>query len=276
MKLSTFIRSEYLPEARATLKPRTLAEYERIIRRELEPVFGARQLGAVAYQAIRKWHRGRAAEAPVQANRALAVLSAVLGLAARDGRIPANPALGVSRARERARERYLTERERGRLNAALEQLSAADAAFLRVLLYTGARPGELQAACWDHLEGEALALPDGKTGARLIHLPPPALRALKALPGREGPLFPGVRPTALWRRVRRLAGLQGVRLYDLRHTFASAALAAGVSLPAIGQLLGHRKAQTTLRYAHLMRETGQRAAADTAALLDVTCRTDRI
>ena len=54
-----------------------------------------------------------------------------------------------------------------------------------------------------------------------------------------------------WQRIRARAGLHDVRIHDLRHTFASTAVAAGQSLPMIGALLGHTQVQTTARYAHL-------------------------
>ena len=55
----------------------------------------------------------------------------------------------------------------------------------------------------------------------------------------------------MWRIVRKMAGLEDVRLHDLRHSFASIAVSSGASLPIIGALLGHTDAATTQRYAHL-------------------------
>jgi len=54
-----------------------------------------------------------------------------------------------------------------------------------------------------------------------------------------------------WRRIRRRAGLDDLRIHDLRHSFASSAVGMGESLPMIGKLLGHSQVQTTARYAHL-------------------------
>ena len=64
-----------------------------------------------------------------------------------------------------------------------------------------------------------------------------------------------------WRRIRARAGLDGVRIHDLRHSFASRAVALGESLPMIGKLLGHTQVQTTTRYAHLARDTVKASAS---------------
>jgi len=77
-----------------------------------------------------------------------------------------------------------------------------------------------------------------------------------------------------WGRVRRRAGLDGVRLHDLRHTFASRALALGESLPMIGKLLGHRKVQATARYAHLARDSVKASAARIAENLQANMVAD--
>ena len=64
-----------------------------------------------------------------------------------------------------------------------------------------------------------------------------------------------------WEIIRERAGLEDVRLHDLRHSFASRALALGESLPMIGKLLGHSQIETTARYAHLARESVHESAA---------------
>jgi len=70
-----------------------------------------------------------------------------------------------------------------------------------------------------------------------------------------------------WRRVRARAGLEDVRIHDLRHTFAANAAASGLSLPMIGKLLGHTQAQTTARYAHLAADPVRKANADVARII---------
>ena len=119
---------------------------------------------------------------------------------------------------------------------------------------------------WDDLDFEAgeMRLRDSKAGGRLVPMPPAAAEVLADLPRVPGNLwvFPGKKEGAhqvnindSWARVRRHANLDGVRLHDLRHTFASRALAIGEGLPMIGKLLGHSQVNTTARYAHLARES---------------------
>jgi integrase len=135
-------------------------------------------------------------------------------------------------------------------------------AAIRLLVFTGARRNEILTLKWEHVDFEraCLRLPDSKTGAKTVHLNPPALELLTSLPRVEGNpyVIPGERAGAHlvniekpWRRIRARAGLEGVRLHDLRHSFASFGAGAGLGLPIIGALLGHTQAATTARYAHL-------------------------
>ncbi|MGD9507351.1 MAG: site-specific integrase [Geminicoccaceae bacterium] len=119
-----------------------------------------------------------------------------------------------------------------------------------------------------------MRLPDSKTGAKTIHLSPPALAVLCELPrlATNPYLIVGAKPRRHlvnlekpWRRVRKAALLTDVRLHDLRHSFASVAVAGGHSLPMIGALLGHSQPQTTARYAHLAADPMLAASAAVAS-----------
>jgi integrase len=137
----------------------------------------------------------------------------------------------------------------------------AIAAF-RLLILTGARLSEIRLLKWSEVDFEraCLRLSDSKTGQKVIYLSAPALELLAELPRMAGNphVIPGRRPGAPvvnlekpWRRIRDRAGLDDVRLHDLRHSFASIAAGGGLSLPFIGALLGHSQPQTTARYSHL-------------------------
>lgn len=264
MNLRELVDERYLPHARRTLKPRTVAEYERLFLRTILPALGDRALGRLTLDAIEKWHAGM--DAPIEANRALAALSAALTYAVDRRLLAANPARGVHRNRESAKERFLTPDECARLLAAARAWKDPRARFVELLLLTGARPGELADAVAAWRDGAALRIPDGKTGARTIFLSAAACAVLSALPARaDGRLFPpDMDVRRAWERLASDAELTGVRLYDLRHTFASSALAAGVPLDVIGRLLGHRKLQTTLRYSHLAADTALEGVARAA------------
>jgi integrase len=154
------------------------------------------------------------------------------------------------------------------------------AAAIRLLVFTGARLREVLHLRWEHvdLERGLLLLPDSKTGKKAIVLNAPAMAVLAALPRigayviagqdagtkKEKPRADLNRP---WRAVRKRAGLDGVRLHDLRHSYASIGVGAGLGLPIIGKLLGHTKAATTQKYAHLDVDPLRRASDHIGARL---------
>lgn len=274
MKTATLSRFwfDYHSAVRYKLKPRTIAEYRRLFVKLIEPEFGRRKLSTLTLQGIERWHGALAQATPYQANRALAVLSAMLSKAAKWGAIPVNPAKGVSYVAEKNRQKILTGEQARRFLDVVAELEPEEGAYLLVLFYTGARPGELLAAYWDWIVGDQIQLPDSKTGQRVVYLPHAALVALSAIhPGGELPeglIFPNINHTVLWRKVRRRAKLDGVRLYDLRHTFASAALAGGEPLEAISQVLGHSNPRTTRRYVQLMPGVGVKTAESAVRTLE--------
>ena len=127
-------------------------------------------------------------------------------------------------------------------------------------------PHKILGLRWDDLNFDTgkMRLRDSKTGARMVPLSAAAVGVLSALPriednpwvitGRKA----GAHLTDVqhpWRRIRARAGLDDVRIHDLRHSFASRALALGESLSMIGKLLGHTQVQTTARYAHLANDS---------------------
>ena len=121
-----------------------------------------------------------------------------------------------------------------------------------------------------------MGLPDSKTGAKVVHLGQPAVEILRKTERVEkNPwVIVGTKPNArltdlqpFWQRVRARAGLKDVRIHDLRHTFASTAVASGQGLPMIGKLLGHTQVQTSARYAHLTADPIKQAVESVAASL---------
>jgi integrase len=131
---------------------------------------------------------------------------------------------------------------------------------------------------WEHVDisGKSLRLPDSKTGAKVVYLGQPAVDVLERIERiKENPWVivgakPGARLTDLqpfWQRVRARAGLKDVRIHDLRHTFASTAVASGQGLPMIGKLLGHTQVRTTARYAHLAADPVRDAADQVASAI---------
>ncbi|WP_245257606.1 tyrosine-type recombinase/integrase [Hyphomicrobium zavarzinii] len=180
-----------------------------------------------------------------------------------------NPCLRVTKYRLSKHERYLTRQEYALIAAtvtALEgegKITASSAYAIRLLMLTGARLNEILTLQWSFVRADmkSLFLPDSKTGEKIIRLSDEALAVLKTIPKvEENPYVitghvHGTHLTNLhkaWYLVCETAKLDGVRIHDLRHSFASMAADSGASLPMIGGLLGHADPQTTARYVHLV------------------------
>jgi integrase len=220
------------------------------------------------------------------AARSLAVLGAMLQFAVGHKLIPSNPAKGVALLKGAKKERFLSEVEVATLAEAVSgmvaerKLSATAAAGVRLLMLTGCRKSEILSLRWEWVDFErgCLRLPDSKTGAKVVPLAAAAKKLLSELPRNAGYVLPAARGlghyTGLqkdWERIRVRAGLQGLRLHDLRHSFASFAVADGNTLFMVGKVLGHKQARTTEVYAHLaddpVRAVADRTAARIAAAM---------
>ena len=231
---------------------------------QLAPVFGAMRVDKVVSADVRRWRDDCAGEREAQFNRALPVLGSLFKYAEALNlrRKGSNPCRGLPRYRRTAVERYLSPLEYSRLGAALREAHdryPAQVAIVRLLLFTGARISEIRDLRWDWVRPPHLALPDSKTGPRMIWLNSQALAVLANIPRRDGCpfVFPnpsGTKPLIIgpwWQAFRGTCSMPDLRLHDLRHSFASTAIMANVPLATIGKLLGHVLQETTARYAHL-------------------------
>jgi len=262
----------------AKRKERTAFEYRRLLEKSVLPVLGKRKAADVTRVDIGRLHSNLKGT-PYQANRVLAVLRKMFNMAEKWGDRPdgSNPCRHIEKFKEQSRERMLSGEELAQLGAALEAYDGSPhvVAAIRLLIFTGARLSEVLGLQWEWIDferGEA-RLPDSKTGAKTLHLPPPALTVLSETPrieenphviagGKEkAPLVNLQKP---WRAIRAAARLDDVRIHDLRHAFASIAASSGMGLPIIGKMLGHKQAATTARYAHLAPDPVKAAAATVA------------
>lgn len=267
----------YLREHAGVRKtPRSYKEDERMLRTKLIPKFGARKLIEITRVDVASFHQAMS-DRPYYANRHLALLSKMMNLAEEWGLKPdgTNPCRHVRKYKEEKRERFLSTHEIARLWSVLDsderdgRESPAACNAIRLLLLTGCRMSEILTLKWDYVGSGFLDLPHTKTGAQRRSISTQAQALLTSIPqvdenpyvivGRE----PGSHLTDLekpWQRIRTRAGLDDVRLHDLRHTFASVAATGGMPLRMIGELLGHTSVQTTSRYAHLADDAVKEAA----------------
>jgi integrase len=291
--INEFWEKIYRPLRLPTLSPAWRRNVLSMMHNDILPKIGSLAVKDANHADVAALHREITKRAPARANRTKTLLSAMFAYAERphiteDGeRVPAlrptgsNPARGVTLNHEDPRQRFLSPAEIARLAAVLDSRQEiarerSSVALVKFLLLTGARFSEAANADWAQfdLERGIWRKPSSHTKQRKEHVVPlsaPALALLQQL--REASdsefLFPGptgkpmVKIQHFWRSTARQAGLDGVRIHDLRHSFASVLASGGASLLLIGQLLGHSQAATTARYSHLLDDV-QREAVERA------------
>lgn len=238
---------------------------QRRINQHVLPAWGGLKAKAIKRADVAALHSKIGERAPYEANRTLALLSKMFELARRWGFVPedqVNPARDIDRFKEEKRDRWITPEELPRLAQAINEEPNQSARFaLWLYLLTGARKSELLGARWEDLSEERaeLRLPDTKAGrTHYLPLSGPALALLRDIPRNpENPhIFPGKRHGAPlvniakpWGRIRKAAGVEDVRLHDLRRTVGSWLAQSGNSLHLIGRVLNHSNASTTQVYA---------------------------
>ncbi len=249
---------------RSNWKPRTIKVNRYYLKNQLLPWFQGRQVGNIIAADVQDWfvslHR-----TPVSADRAAPVLSVIMACAETYGYRAegSNPCKGIKRYRRRGKERFLSKEEVTRVGVHLKRYQYTHppiVAIIRLLILTGCRKTEVVTLRWRDYRNGHIHLSDSKVGPRMVWLSTPARRILDGLHRESMWVFPSSRTTKsltttpverLWQRVRLEAGLQDVRLHDLRHTYASIAVEQGESVVTIGRLLGHSNPETTLKYTHL-------------------------
>lgn len=260
------------------VKESTAKGYRRMLERVIIPALGRHRVTEVTRADIAKIHHDLR-HIPYDANRCLEIISKMFGLAEMWGLRPegTNPRKHIKKYPEEKRERFLSAAELRRVGEVLREMEGegielfSAIAAVRLLILTGCRLGEIMTLKWEYVDipGKVLRLPDSKTGAKVVHLGQPAVEVLEKIERveknpwvivgtKDGARLSDLQP--FWQRVRARAGLKDVRIHDLRHTFASTAVAAGQGLPMIGKLLGHTQVQTTARYAHLAADPVRTAA----------------
>lgn len=264
-------------------KPTTARDYRSVIRRFIRPKLGPLAIAEVTRADVVAFHHGLR-DTPYQANRAASMLSKLFNMAEDWGlrQAGSNPARRIKKFREEEKKRYLSDEEQIRLGEVLAESleegieSVYVVSAILLLIYTGCRLSEILTLRWDYVTTHHLELPDSKTGRRRIPLPREAYDILMDLPREpENPYVilgevegaPLVNLQKPWRRIRAKAGIDDVRIHDLRHTYASVAMKDGIDPFTLKEIMGHKNLTTTLRYAHLADDAVQRAAGSVAARL---------
>lgn len=282
---------------RTKRKPRTAKLFDGYINNHIDPALGTKKAPTLSRADVERLHKSVGKTNPVTANRVLALIGAVYAYGLRSKLLPRqtdNPARGIEKFPEQMRELFLSDVELARLGDAIRQAETTGipkrpseskhaakkpenrvvkigphaAAAIRLLIFTGARLREILDLRWEHvdLQRGLLFLQDSKTGKKTIVLGTAAMVLLETLP-RVGKFViagndddkPRSDLQKPWALVSKQAGLTGLRLHDLRHSFASVGAGSGLGLPIIGKLLGHSNSKTTERYAHLAADPLRRA-----------------
>ena len=261
-----FVLDEWLPAYRRRCAPSSCHFANRVLERQLMPAFGSFPLGAIRRINVERWFDAYSRTAPGGANKALEILGQIMNAALAAGHVEITPVKGIAKNPRPKLTRFLSAEEIERLHRVLDRLVAErpsrrqQADVIRLLLLTGCRVGEILKLQWSEVDGERLNLAQTKTGPRRVWLSQTAQTILSRQPRAAGPyVFPSPRhpdkplshTLCLWLRARKEAGLDDVRLHDLRHTVASQAVARGVPLSTVARMLGHADPVMTLRYAHV-------------------------
>ena len=270
-----FARDDWKPAAGTRWGAARRKRVERLLENQLLPAFGTYRLNRIRRLDVERWFDTYSKTSPGGANHALQLLRQILNAAVDAGLIPANPTAGIRRNPRPKLTRFLSTDEIDRLHHALDRLveerpsRRQQADIVRLLLLTGCRKGEIQMLRWSEVDGDVLRLAETKTGPRTVWLSEaaraildrqPRMRSLYVFPSPQDPARPSTCDITLWYRARREAGIEDVRLHDLRHTVASQAVARGAALSTVARMLGHADPTMTLRYAHVGDRDVQAAA----------------
>jgi len=243
-------------------KAKTAHDYKLWYEKHLKR-WASRSISSIRRADVQRLHGQIGKTAPTMANRVIAVISSMYSHARRFGYEGVNPARDIEAFRERSRDRYLTADEFPRFWKALEADPSDNFRdFIKMLLFTGARRGNVQAMRWDNLDIKAgvWRIPDTKAGeAQTIYLPDVARDILKRRKTntQNEYVFPGrhrghlKEPMNQWRELLKRAGITDLNMHDLRRSLGSWMAAGGSSLQIIGRQLGHKRQETTAIYSRL-------------------------
>ena len=287
-KFRDFVEGEWKIARYDYFKPSTRKGVDSALKTQLLSNFGTLPLDRITRSRVNRWFDQYSRSAPGGANYALDTLSRILNHAIVCGHLAINPTRGVRRNPGRKMTRFLSREEIRRLHAVLDTYVAERPVYapavdiIRLLLLTGCRRGEIVNLQWREVGEDILELVDSKTGPRTVFLSPKAKAVIDRQPRPDSPwVFPSPRNKGkprsadcldgLWKLTRKQAGIEDVRLHDLRHSVASQAVLKGVPLPVVARLLGHSQVSMTLRYAHVAEKEVEAAAERVGRVIAGLC-----
>ena len=280
--------AEYLKSKQKFLRPKTISDYEFLLKKRIFPNFGNYKVNSIGKKDVEKF-MNEMSDKPYSANRSLQLLSAMFTMAKDNGWTDSDPTKDVAKFPEEERQRYLSDKEISKLAKALEaEKQNPNSKIIRLIFSTGSRKSEVLSAKWQDFDLEkgawfkkAAATKQKKDS--YIPLNEEALGIVKSL--RKNRLSNKALETAqelivsseeflfynpktktnvkdikaFWKKLCISAGIKNARIHDLRHTFASILVNEGVSLQVAGKLMGHSDTRTTERYSHLVNSTLKQA-----------------
>ena len=272
-------------------KPSTVLRQDRCLQTRLLQAFGTLRLDQITTVKVHRWFDDYSMTAPGGANYCLQVLRNIFNHAIACHHIASNPVRSVRPNPRKKLTRFLSQEELGRLHCVLDRHGRPGTAspsqrqqvdIIRLLLLTGCRKNEIICLRKHEVAENCLRLRDSKTGPRTVFLNAEARAIIErrmigssefVFPSPQNPERPLNDNLPLWYAVRKEAGIDDVRLHDLRHTFASHAVMQGTPLPVVARLLGHRQTTMTLRYAHTGDRETEAAAERVGGIIAIMLET---
>lgn len=279
----------FLEAKNGVYKPDTIYCLKIYLDTQLLPAFGQTPINKLRTTKVAKWFHTYSRDRPGGANQAIGHLTTMLNFAKDQDHLAQNapnPCAPIRRNKRKARGRLLTSKQLRTLGKAMETAPASrhDAVHaIRLILLTGCRSGEILRLTWKEIKRDRISLISTKTGERDVMLTPAAMAILierkstkkspYVFPHPKEPNAPVRSITSHWGYFKEQAELpSGLRLHDLRHTFASHAIMSGETMSMTGKLLGHKRQASTEIYAHLdgshLIRAAEKVSKRVAALLE--------
>lgn len=254
----------FLADCQHRWKPITFQGHSSVCRGRIRSYFGSAYVSDITAADVRTWRDEYVGSYVVP----LSILSSIFEHAESVGlrKVGSNPCTGLRRKKSGFVAKYPDENDYREIWSALDELYSEEPVVVDLLIFlilTGCRRREALNLKWNQIESNKAVLPDSKSGPGTIWLAKAVTTLIESRKSRRpnGYIFSGEsrkyidkKLSWIWRRIKKDRGLDGMRIHDMRHGFASVGVSNGEDLRTIGRALGHRDPNTTLAYAHLSKQ----------------------